>query len=237
MGLSILEEQTLSILRRLEYQANITRLSDPDVNEVHIGAHDLDLSGLDNVEDLYRIALYLGNEGLDFKVTFDLRNDVPYELHFQGSGEWENIAVIKGKSIKDIEEKIKEIELKLISKKDSKNKVGVKNDQEIVSLELLEDKDEIKAITVFINGDYSNPIFCRRNATWGNMYELARDKQTRFNRSVYDYFNSNKKNPLYKGKEGFKVSKILKKDGSMMVPVVKINLIKQKKISQRLNSA
>jgi hypothetical protein len=126
MELPILERQTLSILKRLEYQSNITRLSDPEASEVHIHAHDLDLSSLDKVEDLEGVALYLQGEGLDFYVTFDLRNDVPHELHFQGSDEWEEIAVVKGKSIKDIEEKIKEIELKLISKKElgnsSKNK-------------------------------------------------------------------------------------------------------------------
>ena len=115
-------------------------------------------------------------------------------------------------------------------------KINLKKGQEITQLELLKDEGEIKKITVYINVEYNSPKFYNRRKNWGKMYELAKEKQVSYNKGFFDYFNSNLSNPLY-AKEGFKVTKILKQESNLIIPNIKINLITQKKVSQRLNSA
>jgi hypothetical protein len=236
--LPIIEEMALRVLRGLEYLMYSKIPTGKNKNEISISAGDMKRFALKEITDLYTVAIYLQEKGLDFYVTFDLRNDVPHELHFQGSDDWEEIAVIKGESIEIIDAKIKEliykINLKTSSKKESMSNVNT--GQSIKQLHLLEDKSERKEITVYININYSNPRNYNRKGSWKTMYELAKDKEVSYDKSFFDYFNSNKNNPLYK-KEKFKVSKILKKKDNIIIPNIEIELVSQKKVSQRLNSA
>jgi hypothetical protein len=67
------------------------------------------------------------------------------------------------------------------------------------------------------------------------MYELAKTQEVSFEKGFYDYFNSNKLNPLYTN--GFKVSKILKEQDGYIVPNIEIKLTTQNKVTRQLKSA
>jgi asparagine N-glycosylation enzyme membrane subunit Stt3 len=68
------------------------------------------------------------------------------------------------------------------------------------------------------------------------MYQLAKEQQVSYDKGFFDYFNSNKINPLY-SKEGFNVTKILKQEDGAIVPNIGIEIVTQKAVTQRLKSA
>jgi hypothetical protein len=115
-------------------------------------------------------------------------------------------------------------------KKVPKKKVG----GIIGRVELLEDESELKRITIYVNGDYDNPLEFRRSKYYALLYALARDGMVPYEKGFFDYLNSNAKNPLYK-KHGFCLSKILKQEGDEILPNVPIVLRTQKFISQSVN--
>lgn len=123
-----------------------------------------------------------------------------------------------------------------------KDKLGAKsntitNGNLIEKIEILEDKNERGRISVYINGNYKDDsISFSRNKRWGKMYELAKSQEVLYEKSFYDYFNSQSTNPLYNTR-GFKITKILKEQDGYIVPNIEIKLITQNKITRLLKSA
>ncbi len=116
-----------------------------------------------------------------------------------------------------------------------KDRLGVKNlsnDNQIESIDILEDPTERKAITLYINENYENPFVFARRKYFSALYELARDEEIKYNKGVFDYFNSNAENPLYK-KYKFSRSAILKKDLDYIKTGIPVILRTQKFLSQR----
>jgi hypothetical protein len=109
-----------------------------------------------------------------------------------------------------------------------------KNRAVIEKIEVLEDKTELKKITLYINGDYNNPAEFKREQYSILFYNLARDNEVPYERGFFNYFNSNRANPLYK-KYGFTLSKIFKQDSVYIEPNIPITLKTQKFISQTKN--
>lgn len=103
---------------------------------------------------------------------------------------------------------------------------------EITRIDVLEDKNERKGVTIYININYENPETFLRKENWSEMYKLAREQYVPYKKAVFDYFNSNKKNPLY-SRLGFRVTKILKQENGEIVPNIEIKLITQKAVTQR----
>ena len=68
------------------------------------------------------------------------------------------------------------------------------------------------------------------------MYELAKNQSVDFKKDFFDYFNSNKKNPLY-SKKKFQITQILKMDGKTITPNIEIKIVTRKAVTQRLKSA
>lgn len=118
-----------------------------------------------------------------------------------------------------------------ISKNKKINQSFKKSD--IKKIEILESAGRIK---VYINKNYSNELDFSRKKYWGKMYDLAENQYTNENVNFLGYFNFNKKNPLY-AKYGFNLTKILKIEDHIIVPIIEISLIKQKKVTQIINSA
>jgi hypothetical protein len=117
-----------------------------------------------------------------------------------------------------------------------KNKIVNIKDGDIVEMDVLEDKTGKKKVTVYVNVDYARPLEVNRRKYWGMMYELADMQSIPYDKSFFDYFNSNKSNPLY-SERAFRVTQILKKEYDTIKPKVRINIISQKKVSQRLKTA
>lgn len=125
-----------------------------------------------------------------------------------------------------------------------KYKLGVRyaeknknEDRSINKIEILEDKTEKGRINIYINSNYeSEPMSLSRNKSWSKMYELAKTQETYFEKSFYDYFNHRQENPLY-SKNGFEITKILKKQDGYIVPNIEIKLITQNQITRKLKSA
>ena len=122
---------------------------------------------------------------------------------------------------------------KLIEKYKKKVRLESKKIREI---KVLEDKTKSKRITIYINIQYKDPKHFKRGKYWEKMYNLAEDQFVDYDKPFYDYFNSNSTNPLYK-KEGFEVTKILNQEGGTIVPNIKIEIITQKAVTQRINLA
>ena len=111
--------------------------------------------------------------------------------------------------------------------------VRFKKGDSIKIIEILEGRGRIK---LHINEDYHLEPNFARGRYWGKMYELAETGSTDWDKAFFDYFNSNKNNPLY-ARHGLSVTKILKQEGDAIVPEIKIGLITQKKVTQRRNPA
>ncbi len=110
------------------------------------------------------------------------------------------------------------------------------NDSSIKKIEVLEDKDKRKRITIYINGDYNNPRSFLRGKNWSKIYELAESQEVVFHKAFFDYFNYSSLNPLY-GKDGFEITAILKEEGGFIVPNIEIKLTTQNKVTRQLKSA
>lgn len=115
---------------------------------------------------------------------------------------------------------------------ESSNKVKNKDPEEIEKIEVLEDETRQKRITIYINTNYEDERNYKRGINWGLMYDLAEGQSIRYKRGFYNYFNSNKTNPLY-SKGDFKVKQILREEGGYIFPIIEIKLITKKAISQR----
>ena len=113
-------------------------------------------------------------------------------------------------------------------------KDNIKAKTSIKKIEVLEDKTELKAIVMYINDDYSNPIEFSRGKTSTFLYNLARDKEVPYDRTSFNYIDSNSIHPFYQ-KHGFIPSKILKQEGNYVKASVPITLMTQKSISQKIN--
>lgn len=115
----------------------------------------------------------------------------------------------------------------------NKNK---KQSMEIKNIDVLEDKTENKKITIYINTNYLEPKDFNRGKNWGLMYKLALNQEVLYNKVFFDYFNSNKKNPLY-AKYNFKVTKILKEENNSILPNIEIKITTQNKVTRQLKTA
>lgn len=104
--------------------------------------------------------------------------------------------------------------------------------KDIYKLEFLKKTGRIE---VYINENYHQSLGFSRNKSWGKMYELAENQSIDYDKSFYDYFTSNNQNPLYSN-HCFSLTKILKQEDKAIVPNIEINLITQKKRTQRLNN-
>jgi|GEM_PF-6776824 len=115
-----------------------------------------------------------------------------------------------------------------------KSFIKSKKGDSIKTVEIIKNNGRVK---VYINGDCLKCLEFARKKYWGKMYELAENGSAENDKNFLDYFNSNKTNPLYKT-HGFAVTQILKiEDGSIVKNIEKIELVTQKKITQRLKTA
>jgi len=233
-NLTLLEEEVLRMLKQIEYCVESAKLLDSKTFKenkfIEIYYIDKDRPALEvELTSMSHIETYLQKNAIDFRLTYNFID------HPERPDGFIMLGRIYAKNLEDIEEKIQE----LIDKLNSKNtvrKIQLKKGQSITQLDLLEDLNEIKRVTVYVNVEYRNPRSYARKGSWGKMYELAKEQRTSFEKSFFDYFNSNSNNPLYAKKE-FKVTKILKQEDKIIIPNIKISLITQKKVTQRLNSA
>ncbi|MEI6280945.1 MAG: hypothetical protein WCP17_03040 [bacterium] len=203
---------------------------------------EIDFSVLKKHKDIHDVANFLQENGVPFHLSLDFIFDDPTRLEVSENPDdiYSELGIINGESIEEIKTSIQKLIKKLspvkITEKQKMTQPISINIGEINQLELLEDKEERKKITVYINIQYGNPKSYNRRKSWGKMYELAKEQETSYNKGFFDYFNSNKTNPLY-SKEGFKVTKILKQENGTIVPNIKIDLITQGKVTRRLKSA
>lgn len=232
-NLTLFEQEILKVLEMIEYRCESTEILDSETKSLEIFYTDKNRPPLE--EELTKMVIiekYLRKNGINFKLTYNFIDEP------ERSDGFIMLGIIKGENIKDIKSKVSELIYELKTKDNKKKLVSNKVDsnQEIKQLELLEDKTENKRIVVYININYDSPIKCRRGKNWEKMYELAKEKETSYKKTFFDYFNSNKLNPLYT-KEGFKVTKILKKESDIIIPNIKIELVTQTAVSKRLKKA
>ena len=231
--LKLLDQEILEVLRQIEYCCDTSELLNPKIIEeqkyIQVGYEDKIHSDIDKTLMAEYVKIFLQKNGVDFRLTYNF---------IDAQDDYINLGKIYGKNIEEIKAKIKTLINELISGKPT-NKRKIRkfisiNNEEIKQLELLEDKDERKGITVYINIRYDNPKSYNRKGSWKKMYELARDHQTNYNKNFYNYFNTNKKNPLYRNGE-FKITKILKLEDNIIVPNIEINIISPRKVKRQLN--
>ena len=105
----------------------------------------------------------------------------------------------------------------------------------IEKIEILRDGTNQERITIYVNGNYSNPMKFIRDENWKTIYKLAEGKKVSFDKNLYNYFNRSKLNPLYEA-EGFDVTEILKEKSGLILPNIEIKITTKNKMTQRLNS-
>ncbi len=232
-NLTLFEQEILKVLEMIEYRCESTEILDSETKSLEIFYTDKNRPPLE--EELTKMVViekYLKKNGINFKLTHNFIDEP------ERSDGFIMLGIIKDENIKNIKSKvlklISELKIKDNKKKLTLNKAG--SNQEIKQLELLEDKTTNKGVTVYINVKYDTPRKFRRGKNWGKMYELAMDQRVPYNKTFFDYFNSNNTNPLYT-KEGFKVTKILNKEYDYITPKIEIRIITQKAVTQRLKSA
>ena len=108
---------------------------------------------------------------------------------------------------------------------------------EIKKIECVKHKYNSNKIIIIVNGQYNSPLEVKLGDYWAKFYQLAEKQQTENKKGFFDYFNSNSSNPICK-KLGYQKSQILKYDGAVrIVPNVIIEIITDKKYSQRKNKS
>lgn len=112
-----------------------------------------------------------------------------------------------------------------------KNRIPKKDDY-IRKIEIIKGEGRLK---IYVNGS-SVELNFSRGKYWGMLYNLAETREILFNKSFFDYFNSNLKNPLY-ARHSFLLTKILTQEDGSIVPNIEIDLITQKKKTQQLKKA
>lgn len=229
--LPLLDQEILVTLKKIERCLDNAELSYPqNINEqkfIEIILPD-NRSKLERTLFVHMMEQYLLKYNVNFESTYDLSEDK--------SKGYMRFGIIRGENIQEMKEKIINLKSELIN--GPKTRTNKTNPGDVViKIEILEDKTETKKITLYINAVRNHPrYFNRREKSWVKLYELARDQRVPYHRGFFNYFNSNKNNPLYK-REGFKPTKILNKEYDDIIPKIEIKLISQKKITQQLNSA
>lgn len=196
----------------------------------------ISFAGLDEADDIYLVEKYLQSEGIEFDIDFDFTNETPSGV-VTADDKLDDNAVfgsLRGKPL-DIKGKIQNLKNNLLGlqghpsvKSNSSTLLGL----EIKSLEVLEDKTEIKKVTVYVNEDYEKTKSFSRGKNWEAIYNLAKDGEIPYNKDIFDYFNSNQTNPLY-SKGEFKVTKILKSEDNTIYPNIKIEITTENKVTRR----
>jgi hypothetical protein len=251
-NLSIFEREVLEILEQLEHCCKIAEFRNPEKIKkdkfIEIIFGDIDFSVLKKPEDIHDVAKFLQKIGVDFYIKTEAESFIDglplpgesVDKYYRPPAKNTQLGIIKGENFQDIKIKIKKFKSSLENESDLKNntktKAGKTNSKIIEKIEILKSTNKLGRIKAYINEDYSHELDFSREKAWGLMYELAENKQVSFNKGFYDYFNSNKENPLYK-RWGFSVTKILKQESNVIVPNIKISLIIKKTVTQRLNPA
>lgn len=93
---------------------------------------------------------------------------------------------------------------------------------------------------VIINDNYQNTIKGdRAKPSWNLLFGIAEGKEKWYDtgyKNSLDYFNSNKLNRLYT-QTGYKITKILKIEGGLIVPNIKLGVISEKVFKIRVRKA
>lgn len=120
-NLTLLENDTLRILKGLEYSCDKAKLLNPESKIVKITFGDINFSFTrKEIVKLEPVFGYLTKNGLNFSVSFDFENEEPAQYLYYNWAKSENEIIfgeIKGESINDIEVKIKGLIKKLEKKK------------------------------------------------------------------------------------------------------------------------
>lgn len=95
--------------------------------------------------------------------------------------------------------------------------------------------------TVVINKNYNETIKGdMAKPSWNLLFEVAKEKEiwydTKSHKSYLDYFNSNKNNRLYT-QTGNNITQILKVEGGLIMPNIKMSVISEKAFKTRLRKA
>lgn len=122
---------------------------------------------------------------------------------------------------------------KYVAKPKEKDAPQKPHDEPITKIECVQHQANNNKLIVIINENYNLPLEVTLRPYWSQFYELAEKQRTTNNRGFYDYFSSNKNNPIFKNK-GYKITKLVKKDGAAsIVPKISIEIITTKKYNQR----
>jgi len=134
-----------------------------------------------------------------------------------------------------IQNLIKEFSKETVEKSSKLSMTDKKKQRTIHKIEIVRHENNTNIIKVVVNENYQLPLEVKLGKYWSKLYELAEKNQILNDKAVSDYFNSNLKNPLY-AKLGYKQTQILKSDGAArIIPNIIIELITDKKITQRKN--
>jgi hypothetical protein len=235
-NLSILQENTLEILRQIEYVLDVSDY--PKDGKTRITFGDIDFSVLRKAEDLCSVAEFLKEKKINFELTFDLVNENPASYVSKDCPEEDDVELgyIKDKNANTIKEKILRLKSEILKSQDNEKNFKQKDkDLKIKKLEVKwSDRNDEKKIIVYINDLYNKSHEFKKGKYWGKIYELAMDKKTAHNEGFYSYFNSNSNNPIYT-RTGLKLTQILKKDSTELVPNIEINIITGKQVATRSN--
>jgi len=112
-NLTLLEEESLGILRQLEYCCDrAEQQNSKEVEEkkyLEISYVDIDFSVLKKPIDICEVEGYLRENGLDFRLTLDFINDDPTILEVSNNplDIYTQLGIINGNNIEDIKKKIK----------------------------------------------------------------------------------------------------------------------------------
>ena len=245
--MNILESEIKKAQALIFYEAKLGGIQDPNEYQKSYGVPVVKvdqiteiLIGIDSEKlrkfgiewhEFTRVAYYLIDEKI-LPIEFTFKRDMVNQDEYFGADAYdmEHAIIFLIKIPKDF---ISELELLISDENRGKKYKSTGNESVGINIiEVSEDKTENKAITIYINENYSYPRSYRRGKNWGLMYELAKDKSVSYDKSFFDYFNSSKLNPLY-AKEGFKITQILKQEQDVIVPNIDIEIVTQKKVTTR----
>ena len=145
-NLSILERESLEILKQLERCCQIANLNNPEkIKEekfLFISFNDIDFTVLKKGEHIHDVEKYLKGNGVNFYITFDLENEIPdmYLDKEHPTNDFIQFGIVKGENIQIIETSIKVLINKL--NPESVQRVEIIRAPVLRTIEIYEEEDE-----------------------------------------------------------------------------------------------
>jgi hypothetical protein len=179
-GLSTIEEESLAVLKQLEYCCDTAELRNPQLTRdrkfLWISYKEINFSTIGKPENIVNVEKYLQQNGVDFYLSLDFINDDPtvLEVSLDPMALDTQLAVINGNDIQEIKASIVNLMNKLIAK-------SAIHTQTIITYNINIGQFKFSTGTVTVEGNQKDAVDCLveegvdKKVSWDVIFEAFKN--------------------------------------------------------------